>query len=390
MHGIAPHPSVLGASSSAAGPGAAQPMAGHMGVTGGRVGITIRKLSAEGDRKWRQRRAPWSAAERAALATAGIGAAGAVTAGAVKADAVKAGAVKAGAVADGAVKAGAVKAGAVADGAVADGAVADGAVDEDAVDEDAATGVDDAAAEDDTAMEDVGAPCAESVGDREPEPQGHRPRHRSAKRRAHRAKNHAMKLLGNVPRQGHTFTNRGAYQESGSALACGKTKCEEHTCLPDAIFNALSAMGVSVSKEETLSIMPSDGGDARVIDASNFMEARGLVMKMRSDLMRETGGPELALFNVLTGVFIVCLSIFRQDNLPNDNHTLVFRADTGQLLDNYRWHSIATLEPKDKETKEAARKVFMHGFKGARRILIGRIYEISPQVETNKRPREGA
>ena len=155
------------------------------------------------------------------------------------------------------------------------------------------------------------------------------------------------------------------------------------TCLSDALFNCISAMGVAVEKEAALSIMPEEGGDANLYDAEQFVLSLGLVMVMRDDLMRRKGGPELALFNVISGFFVVCLAIYR-DGKDTDNHALAFRADKGQLLDNYKYHKIPQLEPDDKESKEAARAVFMHNFKGASKIIITQIYEISAGAKRAK------
>ena len=182
---------------------------------------------------------------------------------------------------------------------------------------------------------------------------------------------------------GFTFLGRGEYQKGGSALACGKAGKEAGTCLSDALFNCISAMGVAVEKEETLSIMPKEGGDANLYDAEQFVLSLGLVMVMRDDLMNAKGGPELALFNVISGFFVVCLKIYR-DGKDTDNHALAFRADKGQLLDNYKYHKIPQLEPDDKESKEAARAVFMHNFKGASKIIITQIYEISAGAKRAK------
>ena len=154
-------------------------------------------------------------------------------------------------------------------------------------------------------------------------------------------------------------------------------KKNEHTCLEDAVYNALLALGENVNLDGVRSMYNRTTNTPFPV-ATEFLHKnyKRTMSRVTKEFLLK-GGIPFSILQQKNGLFILQLAItYNNEDKEPDFHCVFYNATKGCILDNQQNSKVVYIEDSDRISVQAARDVFgavARNFK----VQIQNVYKIS-------------
>ena len=159
----------------------------------------------------------------------------------------------------------------------------------------------------------------------------------------------------------------------------------KRTCLPDALYNLLPHLSVSVDLEMLRTMMPADPhANTLFSQADAYLGQFGLTLPRVTKRFMVAGGVELALLKA-PGYYVAQLAVtFDNCDKKPDLHCVACDGET--VRDNSRHAKVKVLDASDRSSPDNARDVFRSLFPGLK-VVVKNVYELKRKPgEENEDP----
>ncbi len=162
--------------------------------------------------------------------------------------------------------------------------------------------------------------------------------------------------------------------EKGAKKSLVTEKKEQRTCVQDALYQNLVALGFAVTIDEVRNIHPSDENCPYSVAQEYVKKKYNLTLKRVTSTFKVKGGEELALLQRRTSYLVQVLVFDGEDPATApDNHCIFYNGS--EILDNQRSAKVIVIEESDRQDSKSARAVFQ-AIDNRRNVRIAIVYQL--------------
>jgi hypothetical protein len=163
--------------------------------------------------------------------------------------------------------------------------------------------------------------------------------------------------------------------EKGAKKSLVTQKKEQRTCVQDALYHNLVALGLAVTIDEVRNIHPTDQNCPYSVAKTYVKNKFNLKLERVTSTFMVKGGEAFALLQQRTG-YLVQIRVFDREDpaAAPDNHCIFYSGS--EILDNQMSSKVIVIQESDRQDINSARAVF-HAIDNRRNVRIANIYQLS-------------
>jgi hypothetical protein len=167
---------------------------------------------------------------------------------------------------------------------------------------------------------------------------------------------------------------RNERTEEGAKKSLVTEKKEQRTCVQDALYHNLVALGFAVTIDEVRSIHPTDENCPYSVAKEYVKKKFNLTLERVTSTFKVKGGETFALLQ-LRSCFLVQILVFDREDpaAAPDNHCIFYSGS--EILDNQQNTKVIVIQDSDRVDPKSARAVF-HAIDKKRNVRIANVYQL--------------
>ncbi len=161
--------------------------------------------------------------------------------------------------------------------------------------------------------------------------------------------------------------------EKGAKKSLVTEKKEQRTCVQDALYHNLLALGFAVTIDEVRNIHRTDENCPYSV-AQEYVKKFNLKLERVTSTFKVKGGEAFALLQRRTG-YLVQIRVFDREDpaAAPDNHCIFYSGS--EILDNQMSSKVLVIQESDRQDINSARAVF-HAIDNRRNVRIANVYQL--------------
>jgi hypothetical protein len=162
--------------------------------------------------------------------------------------------------------------------------------------------------------------------------------------------------------------------EKGAKKSLVTEKKEQRTCVQDALYHNLVALGFAVTIDEVRNIHPTDENCPYSVAQEYVKNKFNLTLERVTSTFKVKGGEAFALLQCRTG-YLVQIRVFDREDpaAAPDNHCIFYSGS--EILDNQKSSKVIVIQESDRQDINSARAVF-HAIDDRRNVRIANVYQL--------------
>jgi hypothetical protein len=200
------------------------------------------------------------------------------------------------------------------------------------------------------------------------------------RRKKNKRKNKRKRNVRKIREADSGFLKKGRIEyrdertEKGAKKSLVTEKKEQRTCVQDALYHNLVALGFAVTIDEVRSIHPTDENCPYSVAKEYVKKKFNLTLERVTSTFKVKGGETFALLQ-LRSCFLVQILVFDREDpaAAPDNHCIFYSGS--EILDNQQNTKVIVIQDSDRVDPKSARAVF-HAIDKKRNVRIANVYQL--------------